>query len=84
MTKQSILLVDNDPDIVKTVQRYLQQEGYGVLATYNGKDVLAIVRDQAPDCIVLDVMLEDNDDWEILQRIRAYPRKHATLRKLGF
>jgi two-component system alkaline phosphatase synthesis response regulator PhoP len=47
-----------------------------VLVAYNGKDALAmaIVRDQAPDCIVLDVMLPDYNGWEITQRIRANPR----------
>lgn len=69
-------MVDDDPEIVKTVQRYLQQEGYAVLVAYNGKDALtiAIARDQASDCIVLDVMLPDYNGWEITQRIRANPR----------
>jgi DNA-binding response OmpR family regulator len=75
MSEKTILLIDDDPEIVKTVQRYLQQEGYAVLVAYNGKDALAIAigRDQAPDCIVLDVMLPDYNGWEITQRIRANP-----------
>lgn len=75
MSEKTILLVDDDPEIVKTVQRYLQQEGYAVLVAYNGKDALAIAigRDQAPDCIVLDVMLPDYNGWEITRRIRANP-----------
>ncbi len=77
MSEQTILVVDDDPEIVKTVQRYLQQEGYAVLVAYNGKDALAIVRDQAPDCLVLDVMLPDHDGWEITQRIRADQRSAA-------
>jgi DNA-binding response OmpR family regulator len=74
MSEQKILLVDDDPEIVKTVKRYLQHEGYAVLVAYNGKDALDFVREQAPDCIVLDVMLPDYNSWEITERIRANPR----------
>jgi len=71
MSEKTILLVDDDPEIVKTLQRYLQQEGYAVLVAYNGADALTIARDQIPDCLVLDVMLPDHDGWEITRRIRA-------------
>ena len=74
MPGKTILLVDDDPEIVKTVRHYLQQEGYAVLVAYNGLDALVIVRDQAPDCIVLDVLLPDLVGWDIIQRIRADPR----------
>ncbi len=74
MPGKTILLVDDDPEIVKTVRHYLQQEGYAVLVAYNGLDALVIVRDQAPDCIVLDVLLPDHDGWEIIRQIRAHPR----------
>jgi CheY-like chemotaxis protein len=74
MSEQTILLVDDDPEIVKTVQRYLQHEGYAVLVAYNGVDVLDFVREQTPDCIVLDVMLPDYNGWEITERIRGNPR----------
>ena len=74
MPGKTILLVDDDPEIVKTVRHYLQQEGYAVLVAYNGLDALVIVRDQVPDCIVLDVLLPDLVGWDIIQRIRANPR----------
>ncbi|HUS94680.1 MAG TPA: response regulator transcription factor [Patescibacteria group bacterium] len=74
MPGKTILLVDDDPEIVKTVRHYLQQEGYAVLVANNGLDALVIVRDQAPDCIVLDVLLPDLVGWDIIQRIRADPR----------
>ena len=74
MLGKTILLVDDDPEIVKTVRHYLQQEGYTVLVAYTGLDALVIVRDQAPDCIVLDVLLPDLVGWDIIQRIRTDPR----------
>ena len=63
MLGKTILLVDDDPEIVKTVRHYLQQEGYAVLVAYNGLDALVIVRDRAPDCLVLDVLLPDLVGW---------------------
>ena len=71
MSEKTILLVDDDPEIVKTLQRYLQQEGYAVLVAYNGADALTIAHDRSPDCLVLDVMLPDHDGWEITRCIRA-------------
>lgn len=74
MSEKTIFLVDDDPEIVKTLRSYLQQAGYAVLVAYNGKDALSIVRAQAVDCMVLDVMLPDFDGWQIMQRIRANRR----------
>jgi len=74
MPEKIILVVDDDPEIVKTLRRYLQGQGYAVLVAYNGKDALAIVRDRAPDCLILDVMLPDYDGWEITRRMRADQR----------
>ena len=74
MPGKTILLVDDDPEIVKTVRHYLQQEGYAVRVAYNGLDALITVRDHLPDCVVLDVVLPDFDGWEVLQRIRANPQ----------
>lgn len=70
MTQQTILLVDDDPEIIKTTLRYLEQAGYELLVAYNGADALTAVRDYMPDCIVLDVMLPDLDGWEVLRRLR--------------
>jgi signal transduction histidine kinase len=52
----------------------LQHEGYAVLVAYNGNDALTFVRDDLPNCIVLDVMLPDYIGWEITERIRVNPR----------
>lgn len=70
MTQQTILLVDDDHEIIKTTLHYLEQTGYEVLVAHNGVDALTAVRDYLPDCVVLDVMLPDLDGWEILRRIR--------------
>lgn len=61
MPKKTILLVDDDTEIVKIPQHYLQHKGYAVLVAYNGKDTLTIVRDHMPDCIVLDIMMPNHN-----------------------
>ncbi len=78
MTQKTILLVDDDHEIIKTTLHYLEQAGYEVLVAYNGVDALTTVRDYLPDCIVLDVMLPDLDGWEILRCIRKQT-KTATI-----
>ena len=74
MSEKTILVVDDDPEIMKTVKSYLQQAGYAVRVAYNGHDALSIVGEQAADCVVLDVMWPDFDGWQITQRIRANRR----------
>lgn len=48
MTERTLLLVDDDSEIVKTVKCYLQHEGYFVLVTYDGKDTLFFMREDMP------------------------------------
>ncbi len=68
---QRILVVDDDPAIVKVVRGYLEQAGYDVLTAADGDRALQIVRHERPDLVVLDVMLPSRDGWEITRGIRA-------------
>lgn len=74
MTTETILIVDDDPAIVKTVRSYLEQMGYTVRVAYNGATALQILHHEPPDCVILDVMLPDHDGWEITRRVRADAR----------
>jgi DNA-binding response OmpR family regulator len=75
---QRILVVDDDPSIVKVVRAYLEQAGYDVLTAADGDRALQIVRQERPDLVVLDVMLPHRDGWEITRSIRADPIVAAT------
>ena len=68
---QRILVVDDDPAIVKVVRSYLEQAGYAVLTAADGDRALQMVRHERPDLVVLDVMLPHRDGWEITRTIRA-------------
>jgi two-component system alkaline phosphatase synthesis response regulator PhoP len=75
---QRILVVDDDPAIVKVVRSYLEQAGYAVLTATDGERALQILRHDRPDLVVLDVMLPNRDGWEITRSIRADAALAAT------
>lgn len=71
MSKQRILVVDDDKAIVKVVRSYLEQAGYEVRVAYDGSTALHSLRSEKPDLLVLDLMLPDRDGWEITRIIRG-------------
>jgi two-component system alkaline phosphatase synthesis response regulator PhoP len=68
-----ILVVDDDKQIVRLVQSYLERAGYHVLTAYDGETALHAIRRERPDLVVLDLMLPNRDGWEITRLIRAEP-----------
>ena len=74
MPKQSILVVDDDREIVRLIRGYLEQAGYRVLVGYNGETALHCLRAEHPDLLLLDLMLPDRDGWDVTRIIRADPR----------
>jgi DNA-binding response OmpR family regulator len=67
---QRILVVDDDKEIVRLVQAYLEQAGFQVLTAYDGETALHSLRRDRPDLVVLDVMLPDRDGWDITRLVR--------------
>ncbi len=78
MSKQRILVVDDDKSIVKVVRSYLEQAGYEVRVAHDGSTALHSLRSEKPDLLVLDLMLPDRDGWEITRIIRADATLGAT------
>ena len=68
---QTILVVDDEPQIVRVVRSYLEQAGFRVVTAYNGKDALFTARHEHPVLVVLDLQLPGMDGWEFARRIRA-------------
>jgi two-component system alkaline phosphatase synthesis response regulator PhoP len=68
MTK--VLVVDDDPGIVKVVRAYLEQEGFQVLVASDGKKAMHIARHDKPDLVVLDLMLPEMDGWDVCRALR--------------
>jgi two-component system alkaline phosphatase synthesis response regulator PhoP len=70
--KETILIVDDEKDIVELLKYNLQKEGYIVLAARNGKEALVLAQKQ-PHLIVLDVMMPEIDGWEVSRTLREQP-----------
>jgi len=65
-----ILVVDDEPSIVKLVTVYLKPEGYEVLTAADGPSGLKAARLFKPDVMILDIMLPGMDGLELLQQLR--------------
>jgi DNA-binding response OmpR family regulator len=70
MKGHTILYIEDDPDLATMLPMYLRAKGYRVLAALNGVDGLRIAQTEAPDLILLDVMLPDIDGREVFRRLK--------------
>ena len=66
----TILVIEDDRQIRRVVQGYLEHAGYHLLAAMDGTTGLALAQHEKPALIVLDLMLPGLDGWEITQRLR--------------
>jgi DNA-binding response OmpR family regulator len=69
VTAKTILVVDDEPDIVLTVRLTLEVEGYRVLAVGSGEDALEVLERETPDVILLDLRLPGIDGFALLDRL---------------
>lgn len=68
---ETILVIDDEPKIVRLIQDYLEQAGYRVLSASDAERGLHALRADSPDLLVLDLGLPDQDGWELTRLIRA-------------
>ena len=68
--KPYILVVDDDPNISRLEQLYLEKEGYEVKVAADGNEAVESFRKLPPDLVLLDVMLPGMDGYEVLKTIR--------------
>ncbi len=67
----TVLVVDDEPDLRELVRINLSLDGHRVLMAANGDEALKCVREQAPDVVVLDVVMPGRDGWEVLGAIKS-------------
>lgn len=65
-----ILVVDDDPKILKALDQALRQEGYDVSRAADGEEALRLARELKPDLVVLDIMLPKMDGFEVCAQLR--------------
>ena len=68
--KQTILVVDDDPNIAQLVKLYLEKEGYEVSVETRGDDAVAAFQKNPPNLMLLDIMLPGMDGWQVCRAIR--------------
>ncbi len=73
-----ILIVDDDPKIVRLVRGYLEESGFRVEAAGDGEEALHAIRTRRPDLVVLDLMLPKRDGYAVTQAVRSDPALQET------
>jgi len=68
---EKILVVDDEENIVEFISRALRQRGYKTLRAYDGDNALALIKEELPDLVILDLMLPLMDGWEVCRRIKS-------------
>jgi len=67
---RTILVIDDEPELVKLLDYNLSKAGYLVISAKDGESGLAAARKHTPDAIILDVMMPGLDGWEVCKRLR--------------
>jgi len=73
-TAPVILVVDDEPDIVDSLDIALRRRGYEVRVAYDGETALASARQDPPDLMLLDVMMPGRNGYEISREIKQWTR----------
>jgi two-component system KDP operon response regulator KdpE len=68
--RECVLVVDDDPLIVRLVRTHLDRAGYRVLSAARGEQALDVAATDRPDLVVLDLMLPDMDGYEVCRQLR--------------
>jgi diguanylate cyclase (GGDEF)-like protein len=75
---ETILVVDDDPDIARFVEVNLRSAGYDVSVASDGEEALSRAQELRPDLVLLDVMMPRIDGFEVAQRLRRNPQTANT------
>ena len=70
---QTVLVADDDPDLVVLVARRLEKQGYRVITAYDGEEALQQAVQHVPQLAVLDVMMPKLSGIEVMERLKADP-----------
>ncbi|HEX7464224.1 MAG TPA: response regulator [Actinomycetota bacterium] len=69
----SVLVVDDEPQVVWMLQFSLEAEGYRTFAARNGRAALEEIREHRPQLMLLDIMMPAMDGWSVLEEMREIP-----------
>jgi DNA-binding response OmpR family regulator len=72
-TRGTVLIADDDPEILTLLSIRLSKKGYKVLEAADGLQTLQVARAQRPDLVLLDVMMPGRNGWEVAREMRNDP-----------
>ena len=75
MSKEKILVVDDDNNICELLRLYLEKEGYDVTIANNGADAVKLFQELSPSLMLLDIMLPVLDGWQVCREVRKFSDK---------
>src|SRR6187551_197496 len=73
-----VLVVDDEPNIVMSLEFLMRRAGFDVAVARNGREALAALDATPPDLLLLDVMMPEFDGYEVCERVRGRPDWNAT------
>ena len=76
---KKILIADDEPNIVISLEFLLKKEGFSVVVATDGEEALAKVADFSPDLVLLDVMMPKKSGFEVCEALRADPARAGLL-----
>ena len=71
----SVLVVDDEPQVVWVLQFSLEAEGYTTFAARDGLQAMAAIAEHHPQLMVLDIMMPSMDGWSVLEEMMQLPRE---------
>ncbi len=74
-----ILIVDDEPSIVNLIRMNLKLEGYDTICAYTGREAVEAYAREAPDIVLLDIMLPDMDGYDVLRAIQELDHSAAVI-----
>jgi len=74
MTKETVLIVEDDEDILQLLEYNFQSAGFDVAVARDGLDAMARIKRQRPDLVLLDIMLPGADGFEVCKTIKRDPK----------
>ncbi|MCB1959327.1 MAG: response regulator [Rhodocyclaceae bacterium] len=75
---KKILIADDEPNIVISLEFLMKREGFQVVVAVDGEEALVKIRTETPDLVLLDVMMPKKSGFEVCQEVKADPALAAT------
>lgn len=75
---RKILIVDDEPNILLSLDFLFRKKGFEVFIARNGSEALQLLDDKRPDITLLDIMMPDVDGYEVCEYIRKHPQLHSS------